>query len=544
MTALFATEKALASAAAVLSGGKADRAIDPARLDELRSAIRHGEDPLGEAFTALRPPEARRKDGAIYTPPAIVQAMLAWSREQGTPARVIDPGAGSGRFLIAAARAFPNAHLVGIELDPLAARLLRANLAINGLTERSSVLETDYRSAVLPRVAGETLFVGNPPYVRHHEIAAHWKRWYRAAAANIGIEASGLAGLHLHFFMRTLQLARPGDIGAFITSAEWLDVNYGAALRRMLIERLGCVALHVLEPAAMPFAGAITTGAITCFRVGSQPRTIRVRSVATADALHGLTAGEDIPRSRIAAAPRWSILLRPEQPPTPAGFVQLGDLVRVSRGQVTGHNDVWIAGEAAKGLPESVLAPTITKARELIAAGDALGADAPLRRVVNLPVNLDEIDQTFSEEVNRFLAWAKRQGADEGYVAQHRRAWWAVNLYEPAPMVCTYMARRPPAFVRNLRGARHLNIAHGLYPRDPLTEDQMAQLLAYLRGHVTAASGRTYAGGLTKFEPRELERIPIPRLDALYAITADMDRAANSLRGCEGAVAFPRRAAD
>jgi predicted RNA methylase len=517
MTASFVTEKALAAAAAALQAGRATRATDATWLGELRSAIQRGNDPLGEAFTALRSPENRRKDGAVYTPPNIVQSMLAWARDQAIPARIVDPGAGSGRFMIAAGHVFPDARLIGIELDPLAAQLLRANLAIHGFTGRATILEADYRSAELPRMKGKTLFVGNPPYVRHHGISADWKRWYRAAAAEIGIKASGLAGLHLHFFMRTVQLARPGDIGAFITSAEWMDVNYGEALRRMLIERLGCVGLHVLEPGAMPFAGTVTTGAIICFHVGSKAKTVRVRSVATVDALNGLTHGEDVPRSRAAAATRWSVLLRPPAPPAPSGFVPLGDLVRVSRGQVTGQNDVWIAGDNAKGLPESVLAPTITKARELLAAGDALGHDAVLRRVVNLPADLDEIETPFREVVRRFLIWAKRQGAAEGYVARHRRAWWAVRLYEPAPMVCTYMARRPPAFVRNLRGAHHLNIAHGLYPRDPMTEAQMANLLAYLRTHVSASSGRTYAGGLTKFEPRELERIPIPPVEALDA---------------------------
>jgi hypothetical protein len=524
MTKIFATEQTLAAAALVLATGDAGSFADRDLFSATKSAILQGHDPLGEAFTALRSSEDRRKDGAVYTPPNIVASMLSWARAQGQPARVVDPGAGSGRFLIAAGHAFPGAHLVGIELDALAARLLRANLVINGMHDRATVLEADYRTAVLPSTEGETLFIGNPPYVRHHDIGPEWKRWYRACAAEIGIKASGLAGLHLHFFLRTVQLARPGDIGTFITSAEWMDVNYGAALRRMLVERLGFTALHVLEPAASPFAGTATTGAITCFRVGSTPNTVNIRSVATADTLNGLTNGTAVPRARVVGAPRWSVLLRPETPPPPPGYIQLGDLCRVSRGQVTGRNDVWIENAAARGLPASVMAPTITKARELIAAGDALGHETPLRRVVNLPVDLDEIDDPYRDAVNTFLAWAKRQGAAESYVAQHRRVWWAVRLYEPAPMVCTYMARRPPAFVRNLRGAHHLNIAHGLYPREALTDEQMTSLLAYLRSNVSASSGRTYAGGLIKFEPRELERLAIPQLDALDAIAADLDR--------------------
>ena len=48
-----------------------------------------------------------------------------------------DAGAGSGRFLLAAARRFPNAKLVAVETDPLALAILRANLAVRGLARRA-----------------------------------------------------------------------------------------------------------------------------------------------------------------------------------------------------------------------------------------------------------------------------------------------------------------------------------------------------------------------------------------------------------------------
>jgi hypothetical protein len=72
------------------------------------------------------------------------------------------------------------------------------------------------------------------------------------------------------------------------------------------------------------------------------------------------------------------------------------------------------------------------------------------------------------------------------------------------------MARRPPAFTRNVAGARHINIAHGLYPRAELPEPVLARLVESLRRTVSVQDGRTYAGGLTKFEPREMERLTIP----------------------------------
>jgi hypothetical protein len=83
------------------------------------------------------------------------------------------------------------------------------------------------------------------------------------------------------------------------------------------------------------------------------------------------------------------------------------------------------------------------------------------------------------------------------------------------------MGRRPPVFVRNHAAASYLNIAHGLYPREPLAAGLLDALAAFLNGSVTPGQGRVYAGGLVKFEPREMERLPVPG-PALLAAGAEM----------------------
>jgi hypothetical protein len=79
------------------------------------------------------------------------------------------------------------------------------------------------------------------------------------------------------------------------------------------------------------------------------------------------------------------------------------------------------------------------------------------------------------------------------------------------------MARRPPQFTLNPCAARHINIAHGLYPRESLSDGVMVRLVAWLNQNINTGSGRTYAGGLTKFEPKEIERLRIPSLETLPA---------------------------
>ena len=307
-------------------------------IDRLRAQIRAGEDPLGEIFCGLRRSETRRELGATYTPLTIVDAMMAWAAEQQPPYRVVDPGAGSGRFLLRAARHFKNAELVGVELDPLAAAIARGNLSAAGLEGRSRIVLGDYRAEnTFVKTGGRSLFIGNPPYVRHHLIEPRWKKWLVARARELSLSASQLAGLHVYFFLATAIRAKSGDFGALITAAEWLDVNYGALVRDLFLGKLGGEGIIVIEPTATPFPGAATTAAITTFHVSNRPQLARLRRVKRLKDLNNLNGGRLVRRERLENERRWSRLTYNARE-CPDGYVEHGELCRVHRGQVTGAN--------------------------------------------------------------------------------------------------------------------------------------------------------------------------------------------------------------
>ena len=379
------------------------------------------------------------------------------------------------------------------------------------MRDRAEVALEDYRSFSRPPIEGRTLYIGNPPYVRHHDIAPQWKRWLTRAATEYGLSASQLSGLHLYFVLATAMQVREGDRGAFITSSEWLDVNYGSLMRDLLLDGLGGESIHVISPEAEPFDDALTTGAITCFEAGAQPRSLRLRRVKAVADLGELKGGQRVRRERLAEARRWTPLLRAARK-APDGYIELGDICRVHRGAVTGANRVWVVDPDECDLPGKVLFKAVTRARELFAAGDALSRQDELRAVVGLPPDLDMLATEERRPVERFLKAARRQGVQHGYIAKSRPSWWSVDLREPAPILATYMARRPPAIVRNLAGARHLNIAHGIYPRERLGTSSLNRIAEAVRSSIDIGQGRAYAGGLIKFEPGELERVLIPNV--------------------------------
>jgi predicted RNA methylase len=498
----------------VSSASAPERVVSVSMSAAVREAIIQGKDPLGDCFYRLRLAAVRRQTGAVFTPRELITPMLEWVLPE-RPRRMVDAGSGSGRFSVAAARLDPTLLIVAVDVDPVASILTRAALSAMG-HKRCVVMNADYTRCALPASDERTAFIGNPPYVRHHDLAPATKAWAQAAARELGHRVSGLAGLHAYFFLATALKANRGDVGCFVTSSEWLDVNYGAVIRELLLNALGGTSIDVLEPTALPFGKTATTAAITCFRVGERPPSVRLRQLKSMRELKRLSEGEPVARERLLDTRRWTPLMRATRR-LPDGYVELGELCRVHRGAVTGANSTWVTSQGMVDLPEEVLFRSVTRARELFEAGDTLTSVEHLRCVIDLPEDLDVLALEDRRRVERFLQQAMRLGAADGYIARYRRRWWSVGLREAAPILTTYMARRAPAFVRNAAKARHINIAHGIYPRAPLPDYALHRITEALRRYTTVIDGRTYAGGLTKFEPREVERLPVPDLAALLA---------------------------
>jgi adenine-specific DNA-methyltransferase len=464
--------------------------------------ILNGGDPLGDYFVDAVSPSDRRVFGATLTPNWLIDLQLEQIGNKCSPARVIDAGAGTGRYALRAARLWPRATVVAVEKEPALANAIRINAVATGLT--IDVWCEDYLSLNIPELEGTTAFIGNPPYIRHHDISAEDKAWYSREMSRLSLPHSQLAGLHMYFYLKSYLLSRPGDVGSFVSAAEWLDTNYGKGMRELFC-RMGGDKLIRVDPSERVFPDALTTSVIGVWAIGNE------RDVEFAD----LEARIVQPRTKIA---RDELLQREKWPGFGRVFPKesqtrsvLGAYFRISRGQVTGCNHLWIAtDETAQLIPERYLFPCITDANEIIHANGVLRDGTKLRRVIDLPSDLRDLTAAERKKVDEFLETAKHSGASDSYIARHRKPWWRVALKPAPPIVMSYMGRRPPVFARNACEARVLNIAHMVVPVRPMSIRSQDKLVAWLNENVCTTLGRTYGGGLVKFEPGEAMRIPIP----------------------------------
>ncbi len=452
--------------------------------------------------------ESRRAQGVTLTPKWLVDLMLERVAAAGDFQTIVDPGAGSGRFCVAAARRFPAARVVAVERSPVMLNALRGTLRAEGLVDRVEVVHGDFRETQIQRL-GRTAFVGNPPYVRHHDIEPEWKHWYASTLARFGQRASQLAGLHLHFLARAAELARPGDHLCFVTSAEWLDNGYGTPWRALLCGGAGPLTIQglwVAQAHEPVFPDALVSALVLQAQAGASAVNVNL------GLLHegALRTSRAVAVASLRSEPRWTSLCQ-EALTVPMAGVELGELFRITRGQVTGLNQAWVLPTGSQALPPSLSVPAVTRAREIIdGTVDAADGLSRLRRVVSLPADLATVPAAHQEQVDVFLANARALGAADSYVAKQRRAWHALDLRMAPVAMVSYMGRRPPVFRANPHGDSFLNSAHGLYPRQPVGVQQLRSMLDFLNINTDMRAGRMYGGGMAKFEPSDIARLRIP----------------------------------
>ncbi len=491
---LFPDERRLAGAVA------ARPEPDPGQVAEARSAIQAGGDPLGAVFGRVRDAAARRGDGAVYTPGHLVGPMVDWTLDQ-RPARIVDAGAGSGRFLAAVLRREPGLEVIAVDRDPLATLMTRSMLAVLEASQ-ARVIQADYTTVTLLREpAAATAFLGQPQAVRP------------PSSAQCRRQGLGAAGRRKHRsphqrsrWPARLLLPWPprswaylGEVGCFVTSAEWMDVIYGAIMRSLVLGPLGGRSLHIIEPKALPLECVQTTAVITAFEIGSQDDPVRLQDVESPGQLRDLaTAGAAGPAP---AAPGVLPLGRPapawDGPPRRASSSWASCKARSDRGAVTGANAFWVVRhQGSLRLPTGAVSVG-HQGLGLFAAGPVLEALAGSTCAWSWTSwsELDQLD-AYGDRVRcpASIKAAKQAGVDKWDIAAHRRAWWSV----------AWRHRRrswPPTWpgAPGLRHQRRLRpgtsmIAHGFYPRQELDRHTLSRLAEALRiGTAPRARGRVYA---------------------------------------------------
>jgi hypothetical protein len=491
---------------------------------------------LQMALDADRSQEERNKLGQFATPLELARevARAALNYLRG-PIRFFDPSIGSGSFFSALLNERGHRKLAsarGIELDE---RFVKA--ARNLWSDAGLVVNNGDFTKLKPHTENATratLVLANPPYVRHHHLDREQKiGLQRRAESMLRCKVSGLSGLYVYFVLLTHEWMSDDGVAAWLIPSEWMDVNYGAALKEYLCSRVTLLRVHRFDAADVQFKDALVSSAVVLFRKREAPKG-GVCDM-TVGSLSAPVRSQQISLTELRHAPKWSFYFRPngQEHKMDVPTVTLGDLFDVKRGIATGANDFFVRPRAefqAIGIPDKFLRPVLPSSRHLTGAVIERGPDG----YPKLEVPLALLDCNLPEEQVRkafpklwsYLESPEGQQVRTGYLTSGRRPWYSQEQRASAPIVATYMGRggrmtKPFKFFWNRSDATATNVYLMLIPKGEIAdvlgaEPEKAKAIrafldetdvSELLGH-----GRVYGGGLHKLEPKELGRLDASRL--------------------------------
>ena len=223
--------------------------------------------------------------------------------------RFFDPAIGTGSFYSALLEVFPEKRIdaaVGYEIDPHYATPAAALWQTTDLDVR----QADFTRAPAPPSAGAfDLLICNPPCVRHHHIVNGDKHRLRQLTRSAcGLELSGLAGLYCYFLGLSHRLMADGGLTGWLIPSEFMDVNYGLAIKQHLLDIVNLLHIHRFDPNDVQFGDALVSSAVVWFRKASPNPSREVRFT-----YGGSLTCPAIERSVPAAALRreWCVILLP-----------------------------------------------------------------------------------------------------------------------------------------------------------------------------------------------------------------------------------------
>jgi adenine-specific DNA-methyltransferase len=478
----------------------------------------------------------RNQLGQFATPPDVALDIMAYARlllgnKKGL--RFLEPAIGSGALYSALLQTFPEDQISAAQGFEIDARFVNAARQIWSDSDLE-VIQQDFTQSKQPTSERTrfNLLVANPPYVRHHHLGTLEKiRLQEHVRKELGYNVSQLSGFYCYFLFLAHAWLQKGGLACWLIPSEFMDVNYGAALKQYLLDEMKIIRIHRYDEQSTQFDDALVSSAVVWVR---KEKALLDHQV---DFTYGGT--HEVPeyvfstyQDSLKAKEKWTKYnRRGSNHKATVSEYKIEDLFKVRRGLATGDNSFFILTQRnieKWNLPVEVLRPILPSPRYLPV--DEVHTDVQGNPQLTEPLFL--LDTDLSEiminerypSLYEYLQQGKAQGVDQRYLCSTRHPWYRQEDRPAAPILCTYMGRkgganeRPFRFILNHSQATAANSYLLLYPTIQLSHTAQQnpniyrEIWSYLNSidvNELIDGGRTYGGGLYKLEPKELSQISI-----------------------------------
>lgn len=497
---------------------------------------------------SLKTKQARNIFGQFSTPnPLAVEiarqtySMLPCS----APVRFLDPAIGTGVFFSALTKVTPQEQIIaarGYEID------VHYGLPAQELWSKSP-LEYEIDDFILsspPKNERDkyNLILCNPPYVRHHHLKAYavdYKKTLKfKVAASLGSSISSLAGLYCYFVLLSHQWLQKDGVACWLIPSEFMDVNYGMALKSYLANKVTLLRIHRFEPSNVQFGDALVSSAIVWIR-NSIPDREHHATFSYGGSLSSPRISKKISLETLCDERKWTRFPLADARANDTGIhSKLSDYFTVKRGIATGDNSFFVLSERElheKNLPISQFRPVLPSPRHLDLSEVSTDEDGVPQIekklfVLNTYLPIQVIKLRFPE-LFEYLKQGEESGVNSRYICRNRKAWYFQERRPSSYFYCTYIGRsgkkrhKPFRFILNHSEAIVTNSYLILYPKPALRKlihkcpDRLRQTLLALDrigNESMLAEGRVYGGGMNKLEPKELANVDAREIKKLFQV--------------------------
>jgi len=505
--------------------------------------------------------EEQKRFGKFETPKNIAEFIAKWAIRKGDDL-ILEPCVGSGILLSEAIQQLKRFHasneafknVYGVDIDSVAVRRVVEKLELDQSMSSNIICMDFLRTIPNKEIPLVDVILCNPPYTRHHYLEKDYKREIaKEIEEKSGLELSRQSSIYVHFLIHASRFLKEKGRMAFILPSNFLDVNYGVALKNFLIDNFRIAAIILFSKAETLFLNVLTTtcivllekkknknGGVRFFKlslsslspqnllsVTKNPRLLVNKSWGTMN---------EIRQTSLDPVKKWNCYFEP-QIEAAKGLIPLGTIAKVKRGIATGANSFFtLSNDEIQnfGIERRFLKSVLVRARNApfldFNSEDFQKLQDKGKKVWLVSSDLSK-DALYDTNLLRYIKRGETKGLHRRYLTSSRQPWYSSEKRNSSPIIFTYMSRKQPRFISNEAKILVLNTFHFVYPEEKVikTRMQLKAFLACLNSNQTFSLlkqvGRIYSGGLLKVEPRELERLPVTDFASL--VKSDIEALAN-----------------
>ncbi len=504
----------------------------PSEIESLRQLIQ-------AQLDNLKTQGERNAMGQFSTPIQLAIDVLHHAKKilpKREKVRFLDPAIGTGAFFSALIQTFPSSRIdvaVGYEIDEHygePSRSLWSESILNYICG-------DFTKTVAPVNEDDkyNLIICNPPYVRHHHIAEQKERLQVEALISANMKLTGLAGLYCYFVAMSHRWMKADGIAGWLIPSEFMDVNYGQAVKKYLLSEVTLLQIHRFDPSDLQFEDALVSSAVVWFK-NTKPSANHIVKFTYGGTIDQPTHVKDVCVKVLADENKWSRFpLSSERVKDNAPT--LSDFFKISRGIATGDNSFFVMSREdieRRNLPIEQFRPILPSPRYLDETEISTDDNGyPTIRtqlfVLDSKLQINEIEKLYPDLFS-YLQEGIERGVSERYLCRNRKLWYAQENRKESLFYCTYIGRsdkkdkKPFRFILNHSKAIVANSYLILYPKPQLekaihTNPAFGHLILEALNQITGTAlldeGRVYGGGMYKLEPSELSNVTASEIEKL-----------------------------